>query len=570
MKDELETACGSFKNAVKKQIAKLVKRRQQKHGSNVDEERRVNELIRECNRCTNHANYALKTLHAKRISLGFALEAFEQSTDDCIKRIKSTKSLKRVDFMQQQKHFLRHWFGIFLRLRDGFVLLESGERRHPGDTDSPFCTKSQQALFASRLASGFRPDGKTRKYSSEKGYTGASWDEIFDEDVGIKKRLTDALTRLYPGMGNGGGEVIWDKILNSGGAMWDFAADDLINGLRGLREKLQTIRNHFEDSVNEFLMAARNKDALLPSKISLVADDKAERLSMGPLEIRREGNAFTLKEKGGSLPVGLTRDEWRGMFAFDDESSKFQQESKPRSIKNQSISAVSREATKKKRRFVIDDDDEDSDEEHEVLPRRSKATKTTKSYRIAMSPQNPDKKDNDGLMVTMRDTTKYSPPNDSLNAIKEKMGVSASQLEDAIDHLNREQQQSSFYAEEEDILEGFLGDEIIHNVTTLRSFGKRNSLKNVSSRHLQSFVKNWIKFWKELYSSAEREAIIDDGDLREVWEDLRELLSRWKETLKDLVSVCTNISKGCLDESSDGVSCFLKDFFILYFLTAYS
>jgi len=553
MKDELETACESFKKAVKKQIAKLVKRRQQKHGFNLDEERRVNELIRECNRCTNHANYALKTLHAKRISLGFALEAFEQSTDDCIKRIKSTKSLKQVDFMQQQRHILRYWFGIFLRLRDGFVLLESGERRHPGDIDSPFCTKSQLALFKSRLAGGFRPDGKTRKYSSEKGYTGASWDEIFDEDVGIKRRLMDALTRLYPVLGSGGGEVIWDNLLNSGGAMWDFAADDLINGLRGLREKIRTIRNNFEYSVNEFLMAARNKEKSLPSKLSLVTDDKAERLIMGPLEIRREGNVFTLNDKGGSLPIGLTRDDWSKMFAFDAESYKGQRESKPRSKKNQSISAVSREETKKRKRFIIDDDDEDSDEEHEVIPQRSKATKTTKSPQIALSPPNPDKKDNDGLMVTVRDTTKYSPPHDSLNAIKEKMGVSASRLEDGIDHLNREQQQSSFFAEEEDVLEGFLGDEIFHNLTTLKSSGERNSLKNVTARHLQSFVKNWIKFWRELYSSAEREGIIDDCDLREVWEDLRELLSRWKETLKDLVSVYTNISKGCLEESSDEV-----------------
>jgi hypothetical protein len=76
----------------------------------------------------------------------------------------------------------------FVRLQDCFVLLQSGECRH--DTDIELCrTYAFKSQFGGDL---LRKDGYTSLYSA-KFYSGYGWDELFDEDVGLKSRITLAL-----------------------------------------------------------------------------------------------------------------------------------------------------------------------------------------------------------------------------------------------------------------------------------------------------------------------------------------------------------------------------------------
>ena len=48
----------------------------------------------------------------------------------------------------------------------------------------------------------------------------------------------------------------------------------------------------------------------------MVTDDKAERLTLGKLDISRRGNAFVVSASGGSLPIGMSLPDWRERFGL--------------------------------------------------------------------------------------------------------------------------------------------------------------------------------------------------------------------------------------------------------------
>lgn len=83
---------------------------------------------------------------------------------------------------------LRNWFLLLLRLRDSQTYLQSGEARHIGDV-----ARSKSTTFKSLLKSkGVQGDGYTSYFKSE-FYSGASWDEYFDDKVGLRVRLIKVL-----------------------------------------------------------------------------------------------------------------------------------------------------------------------------------------------------------------------------------------------------------------------------------------------------------------------------------------------------------------------------------------
>ena len=96
---------------------------------------------------------------------------------------------------RQQVEVVRRWFANYVQLRDGFVLLESGERQHnhddnndddDDDDDNNGCNSFRS--FPSMLKGVLRPDGVTRRFKSDRG--------LYDDDAGIKRRLLQALAKF--------------------------------------------------------------------------------------------------------------------------------------------------------------------------------------------------------------------------------------------------------------------------------------------------------------------------------------------------------------------------------------
>lgn len=148
-----------------------------------------------------HFNYIVEQLFRKRTSLEFAVQAFgEVCCHDCRHALQNLTDKDRLmgttrisakqsySYAEQIKVVFSHWMEQFVRLQDCFVLLQSGECRH--ETDIKLC---RSYAFKSRFGGDLlRNDGYTSMYSG-KFYSGFGWDELFDEDVGLKARITSAL-----------------------------------------------------------------------------------------------------------------------------------------------------------------------------------------------------------------------------------------------------------------------------------------------------------------------------------------------------------------------------------------
>jgi hypothetical protein len=187
----IQLACQAMDNAIARYIKKQCKRGKPASTSN---ESRAKEAA-------NHFKFVVEQLFRKRTSLEFAVQAFtDVCCNDCINaldriidksssivssRISAQQSYVNAD---QVRFIFSHWMGQCVRLQDCFVLLQSGECRHA--TDVALCRSS---VFKSRFGGDLlRNDGYTSMYSA-KYYSGYGWDELFDDDVGIKSRIALAL-----------------------------------------------------------------------------------------------------------------------------------------------------------------------------------------------------------------------------------------------------------------------------------------------------------------------------------------------------------------------------------------
>ncbi len=100
---------------------------------------------------TNHASHVLKTLYTKRGSLSNAIKAFDKICSDSLELVKqfqvqSDKSDHSSLLQKTLQEILTHLFAQYIRIRDGFVLLTSGECRHEGDSS----LAKKEKRFASR------------------------------------------------------------------------------------------------------------------------------------------------------------------------------------------------------------------------------------------------------------------------------------------------------------------------------------------------------------------------------------------------------------------------------------
>ncbi|KAK1741254.1 hypothetical protein QTG54_007732 [Skeletonema marinoi] len=169
--EDIERACTAFQKRVHKLIKFYSTRNQY-----ADPER-LSIATKEAQRCVRHANHVLCTLSSKLRSLEHALTAFgELSANDYITAFSSS-----IHNKQSQERKLHQWFANYLRIRDGFVLFESGERRHKHDVD-----EQMKRDFPSRLQTKPKYSDNTQTFSSKLGYTGYGMDEFNDEVVGIR------------------------------------------------------------------------------------------------------------------------------------------------------------------------------------------------------------------------------------------------------------------------------------------------------------------------------------------------------------------------------------------------
>eukprot|EP00986_Skeletonema_menzelii_P017342 scaffold19124_cov148-Skeletonema_menzelii.AAC.1 len=339
---------------------------------------------------------------------------------------------------QTQEHVLHQWFANYLRLRDGFVLFESGERRHKHDVD-----EKTYREFPSRLRSKPKYGDNTRTFSSKLGYTGYGMDEFNDEVVGIRKRLLDQLVII-----KGGGESsssssslarenIWNKFMESdAGEIWNMYFDQIVAVTGSLRKDLSSVQSRFVAEINQHVQThwrQRTCDSI--GKLKLVAEDKAERISFGStLDVCREGNKFTLLDKSGSLPIGMSVMDWKKKFRPTQQQ---QQQSRRQQPKQNQVN--------KKRKRILEDSSSDEESDNDDIPSTTAVNGLVVRERREVTTSS-------GAEANNKKTS-------SLDEIKRQAGVSATQLEQGFDQLEGEEFKSTMAANEDDVKEGFLAED---------------------------------------------------------------------------------------------------------------
>ena len=127
--EDIELACTAFE----KRVHTLIEIYSDRNPYFDDTELSI--ATKKAKKCVRHANHVLCTLSNKLRSLDHALKAFRDvSANDYMRAFSSTlhnnNNVSNNNNKQYQERLLHQWFANYLRIRDGFLLFESGERRH--------------------------------------------------------------------------------------------------------------------------------------------------------------------------------------------------------------------------------------------------------------------------------------------------------------------------------------------------------------------------------------------------------------------------------------------------------
>ena len=278
------------------------------------------------------------------------------------------------------------------------------------------------------------------------------------------------------------------------------------NERKSLNQQLTAIHNSFVAEMNQ-LLASRGE-----SKVTLVTDDKFERMAWGLLDIKRSGNKFTISDPGGSLPIGMSLSDWKIKFSL--EPQKPMEES---AVPSKAFGNPSR-----KRRVIGDSSDEDDID--------VKASNTTKRMRST-------KQDIfSGVEVRIREATDVSAnvnlvasgQSSSVDEIKRQLGVSSRQLEESLHQVDNENRASSMAACNDELNEVF--GEVFDNDE-------------------KKILNTCIHQWKITHAYIPLEY-----SMVELNEELKENLVRWTSEVQHYSRLKRDIVNGKVDKESDEVN----------------
>ena len=282
-------------------------------------------------------------------------------------------------------------------------------------------------------------------------------------------------------------------------------------------------------------------------ELNLNIEDKFERIKLGDsLDISRRGNDFSVKDKGGSLPIGMSVDDWREKFSLSKKKKKMEP---PRAIKKGGLS-LQKKAEEvmiaKKRKMILEDSSEDDDVDDVAHPTSKDDAPPDRSIE--------NDAHDDGLMVRVRvsgnnhrSSVDGGGRTTSIGEIKRQLGVDAVELQRGHEQLEDEQLLSTMAANEEDMLDGILlrdGHEDTGN-----KYGKGSCYYLILAPLLKQCYS---------YRNVIRKNLHDLELLREMQDicsDFDDSAKRWDDRLQFLIEVQSKeIATGLLGETSDRVS----------------
>lgn len=464
---------------------------------------------------TSHAIHILTTLYIKRHSLSLGIDAFEIIVKECvvllqrnlkmyensknnISQSSSSSSSSRSSFSKFLQRILTHLFIQYIHLRDGFVLLTSGECRHTADSelaarsskdvasttsgrkrkltdkdsynddndnddnDNHSCENNNQSFSSKLNELSVREDGYTKLFSSNCGYSGYGWDEFFNEEVGVRNRLLEALRycsslKLIHQLSSLDGESsssssssltlkakeerekIWEHLVDSyGGAeLFETAFDSQDNSIKELQQKLERLRTQMLHQLRQILSSS---SVMLGSgscnnnvTLSMVTEDKFERLHVKNAKVylgletwilERQGDAFKGKDDRGALPSKVTLQDWLEIMKIPSDLKMILEEHD-----NQSFSRHN-EATKRSNSAVTDGD--------KKLKKKKKLTIVESSDEEEVD-DDIDENNNYKFLKVTKTKVDATAPNSSLSEIKEQLGVNAHDLQRSREGLEQEE-----------------------------------------------------------------------------------------------------------------------------------
>lgn len=266
-----------------------------------------------------------------------------------------------------------------------------------------------------------------------------------------------------------------------------------------LNDRLNSIQRNFVFRMNQ-LLASRGE-----TKLTLVTDDKFERMTWGLLDIKRSGNQFAILDAGGSIPIGMTLSKWKDKFVLE----------KPKPMQNEKLSSKAANKPSKKRLCIEDSSDEDE------IPLKKPAAKQPPT-------KNSRSDNNSGIEVKVRDTTNLKPDNNSssIDEIKRNLGVSVQQLEQSRIQIEDENRASAMAACDDELRELFDGmgtlEECIDQYRQLRTYKNHTTLR---------------------------------FSLEDLFEELREKMDRWKREGERLAFVRSKIKRLPSEKSVEVSGC---------------
>lgn len=376
----------------------------------------------------NHLRHCLTILHAKTTSLEIALhclshEIWPQFVTAVIGQCCcSDKRHNSIMIQNNIQTLAYHFFIQLLRLHDGHILCVSGECRHEGDVNlarqygfaSQLNNTTAAATAAAITTSVNGCTNTSRLYRPDAVYSGASWDELMNETVGLWHRLQQQYQHSTNNNSNSSSmdweDFVDERVPELNAWMNEIencktrnqrafgALMDRIHSGREVTQALQlqqqasrqasrqsaaaaaaacriTMRVNLRDKMEEFSIQikipANTTKKGGSSKDNTTTDSGGGVISV---TLQRRASAFQWKDPQGVLPINFSARDWSQSLALpltllSSSSSLQQQQAKAAgaaaAVAAPSALTLAQNKSQKRRRRVILDDDSSNDDDDE-------------------------------------------------------------------------------------------------------------------------------------------------------------------------------------------------------------